>query len=183
MDYVGHLLVAPPCQDDEFWEHSVIFIYENTATTVGVILNKKSDRTVSELAEYHNLSYPRSDKLNVGGPMNQSSIVMLHTDEWSCTNTMHVNNGIRVSSDNTMISRICNDDTPDRWKLFLGMCIWNKGQLNSEVNGNPPFSKKKAWLIAPATHDIIFEKHPQKMWNKALESAVQYATDSFFIID
>lgn len=182
MNYVGQLLVAPPCQDDDFWENSVIFIYEDAANTIGLTLNKLSDRSVEDLSEYHKLTYLGNDMVHLGGLMNTNALIMIHTDDWSCTNTMYVNNGIRISSDHTMLSRICSGDKPRKWRLFLGMCIWSHGQLNNEIDGTPPYSKKKSWLLASPSEDIIFEKHPKKMWNKALEIAIQEATNSFFLI-
>jgi putative transcriptional regulator len=183
VNFVGQLLVAPPAQDDEFWQNSVIFIYEHAKTTVGITLNKKSERTIAELANYHNLSYVGRDLINVGGLMNPAALIMLHSNDWKCNNTMYIDKGICISSDNTMLARICAGDRPRKWRLFLGMCVWSIGQLNNEINGTGMHSKKHAWLVAPANPDIVFERNPQRMWNKALESAVKHATDSFFFID
>jgi putative transcriptional regulator len=182
MSYLGQLLVANPCQDDEFLEHSVIFIYEDSTNTVGVALNKSSERTLGELADYHGLDFEGSDILNIGGQKNPTALIMLHTDEWACTNTMYIANGISISSDHTMLERLCSGDTPRKWKLLLGMCIWPHGQLEKEIEGIKPYSKKKAWLVAPSNEHIIFENHPQKMWNIALELAVSHASESFFKI-
>ena len=182
MNHLGKVLVAPPSQDDEFWEKSVIFIYEDNKSTVGLTLNKPSDRALEELAEFHGIEYFGDDIINIGGPMNSAALIMLHTDDWKCTNTMHVIEHFCISSDHTMLSRLCSGDQPNKWKLYLGMTIWPSGQLEKELTGQLPFSKKKAWLVTPATEEILFEKHPKKMWNKAIDSAIQHSVDSFFTI-
>lgn len=182
MSYLGKLLVANPCQTDEYYENSVIFIYEDSSTTVGVILNKSSERSLGELADYHSLNYIGNDWLNIGGKKNPTALIMIHTDDWFCTNTMHVENGISISSDHTMLERVCDGDEPRKWRFFLGLCIWPQGQLEQEIKGISPYSKKNAWLTTNASEKIIFEKHPQKMWNMAVESAVKRATSSFFKI-
>lgn len=182
--YVGKLLVAPPCQMDEFWEKSVIYLYEESAgTTVGLILNKVSDRSVKELAEHHNLEFLGPDMINVGGPLNPTALVMLHTDDWACTNTMQVDGNLRISSDRTMLSRISSGDTPKKWRMFLGMSGWVPGQLDKEIAGKPPYSKKSAWLVASIDEKIMFEEDSDKMWKKALELAVKEATESYFHIN
>lgn len=184
MSYVGRLLVAPPSQDDEFWSKSVVYIYEESnGSTIGLVLNKTSERSVEELATHHDLSFDGEDQIYIGGPINPAALLMLHTDDWACTNTMQVDNGLRVSSDRAMLSRISMGDTPKKWRLYMGMSGWSKGQLDAEIKGIPPFSKKKAWLLAPAKTKIIFENDPEKMWKQALELAVQEATESYFHIE
>ena len=184
MDYVGKLLVAPPSQEDEFWSQSVIFIYEQSGgANIGLALNKPSDRTVKELAAHHDLEYDGDETINIGGPVNPSALVMLHTDDWTCTNTMQIEGGLRISSDRTMLKRICNGDTPKKWKFFLGMCGWTPGQLDKEAKGQAPYSKKNAWLVAPVDEQVVFEQQSGKMWKKAIDLAVHEATESFFSID
>lgn len=180
---VGKLLVAPPAQNDDHWANTVIYIYEeNPNSTVGLILNRPSDRGFAHLAEHHGLDYSKDDLIYLGGPVNQAALVMLHTDDWICSNTMHIDSKIRISSDVKMMSRICKGDAPKHWRMFLGMAGWAAGQLEGELSGIPPWSKKNAWLIAPADEKIMFMSDPNKMWKKALDSAVQELTGSFFQI-
>lgn len=184
MKHSGRLLVAPPSQNDDFWSQSVVFLYEETpAAVVGLALNKPSDRSVKELAEHHGYSYLGRDMINIGGPLNSAALVMLHTDDWSCTNTMQLDNKLRISSDRTMLKRLCDGDAPKKWKLFLGMSGWTPKQLDAEINGNAPYSKKTAWLVAPVNPSIIFENNSEKVWKKALDLAIQEATSSYFHID
>lgn len=183
MSYVGRLLVAPPSQDDDFWSKSVVYIYEeSSASTIGLVLNKTSERTVSELADHHDMEFDGEEQIYIGGPLNSAALVMLHTDDWACTNTMQVENGLRVSSDKTMLKRICKGDTPKKWRLLMGMSGWANDQLEDEIKGKPPYSKKKSWLVAPANKSIMFEKDPEKMWTRALELAVHEATESYFMV-
>lgn len=184
MDLLGKLLVAPPAQDDDFWSKSVILVYEqNNGNNIGLTLNKTSDKSLENLAKHHGIVYSGKDQLYIGGPVNMSALVMLHTDDWICTNTMHITGGYRISSDRSMLSRICSHDSPRRWRMFLGMAAWMPGQLESELSGTPPWDKKRSWLVAPAEEHIVFEKNPEKMWKRAIDSAVQEMTDSFFSIN
>lgn len=181
---VGQLLVAPPAQDDDLWEKSVIFIYEQTAvSTVGLIVNKPGERKLSELAENHGLDWAGDDVLYVGGPVNPSALVMLHTDDWACTNTMHIGGPWRISSDKTMLSRICKGDAPRKWRLFLGMSAWGPHQLEGEISGNPPWNKKTAWVTAPANESIIFSNSPDRAWKKGIDLAAQSMVSNYFTID
>jgi len=181
---LGQLLVAPPAQKDEMWEQSVIFIYEETqSNSVGLIVNKPSERTLAELAAHHNLDYSGDDPIYIGGPVNSNALVMLHTDDWVCTNTMHVGGAWRISSDRTMLDRLCKGDRPRRWRLFLGMSVWTSLQLEGEIKGNPPWDKKTAWVTAPATESILFSKSPDRAWKKSLDLAAQSMVSNYFTIE
>jgi len=180
---VGKLLVAPPAQTDEFWEKSVIYLYEeNPNAIVGLALNKPSDRNFAHLAEHHGLAFSGSNNIHIGGPVNPAALVMLHTEDWICTNTMHIGDNFRISSDKGMLSRICKKDTPRQWKMFFGMCGWTRGQLEGEIQGSHPWSKKTAWLVANADEKLVFMDDPEKLWKQALDRAVEEITGSFFQI-
>ena len=183
-DMIGQLLVAPPAQKNEYWEESVIFLYEQTAASVvGLVLNKPSERTLADLAHHHELDYTGDEQIYVGGPVNPSALVMLHTDDWACTNTMHIGGPWRISSDKTMLNRICQGDAPRKWRLFLGMSVWSPMQLEGEMKGNPPWSKKTAWVTAPASESIIFAKSPERAWKKGIDLAAQEMVSSYFTIE
>lgn len=181
---IGTLLVAPPAQEDEFWAKSVVFLYEqNPSSIVGLALNKPSERTLSELAEHHGLEYDGDELLYTGGPVNPSALVMLHTDEWACGNTMQIGDNYRVSSDRTMLKRICSGDRPRKWRLFLGMSGWTPHQLEGELTGTPPWSKKKAWLTTPmATEEIVFGNDPDTIWEKSIDSVAASMVQNYFTI-
>lgn len=184
MKHAGQLLVSPPVQEDEFWAQSVVFLYEESpAAVIGLVLNKPSDRTVQELAEHQGLTYFGKEMIYIGGPVNSSALVMLHTDDWTCSNTMHIKNGLRISSDGTMIERLCDGDRPKKWRLFLGMSGWTPKQLDAEINGTPPYTKSASWLVSPMAADIMFEEDDKTMWKHALDLAIQEATSSYFHIE
>ena len=180
---IGTLLVAPPAQEDEFWAKTVVFIYEqNHNSVVGLVLNKPSDRTLQELASHHDLEFLGPDVLYTGGPVNPAALVMLHTDDWACGNTMQIGERFRVSSDRTMLNRLCAGDRPRKWRLYLGMSGWTPSQLKSEISGEAPWNKKTAWLTAPADESIVFGKDPDKIWTKAIDSAAASMVQSYFTI-
>jgi putative transcriptional regulator len=181
---IGQILVSPPAQDDEFWEKSVVFLYEQTAdSVVGLIVNKPGERTLKELADHHNVDYTGDELIYIGGPINPSALVMLHTDDWTCTNTMHIGGPWRVSSDRTMLSRICRGDAPRKWRLFLGMSVWSPIQLEGEITGTPPWNKKTAWVKATATESIVFSKSPERAWKKGIDLAAQDMVSNYFTIE
>lgn len=177
------MLVAPPSQHDEYWERTVIYIYEKgPAGTIGLILNKPSEKSVHELALSQNISIPNYEPVYIGGPVNPGALVMLHTADWLCSNTMPICDNIMISSDRTMLRRIASGDSPSRWRMFLGMSLWAPHQLECEMAGLDPWDKKRAWVTAPAQEPILFGKDPTKAWRKSINLAAQQMVSSYFSI-
>jgi putative transcriptional regulator len=177
----GQLLIAPPAQKDEFWNTTVIYIYEKTQHgTVGLVVNKPSDKKVKDLADHHKVVYGGDDDLYVGGPVRSSAIVLLHTNDWHCSNTFQITDRISISSDKSMIARIAEGDVPHRWKMFLGMSVWAPGQLEAEIEGTAPWTKKTSWLVAPANNSIIFDNDGDRAWKRSINLAVKEATGALF---
>lgn len=163
------MLVAPPANDDKFFEETVIFLYEETeGSTYGLTVNKQSDRTVAELCSYYGLIYEGDDYVYIGGPVNPTALVMIHTNDWSCSNTLIINKKFGISSDSNMLRRLVSGDKPAYWKLCLGMCKWKPDQLNCEIDGKSPWKEANAWLTGNPTPSVIFHPDPTKCWNKAL---------------
>lgn len=180
---IGQLLVAPPTQDNEPWERSVIFIYEESHSgTIGLITNKPSDRTLAEVAETQGVHYTDDDVIYLGGPVNSGALLMLHSDEWCCSNTMYIAPGFAISSDRQMLHRLAAGDRPRRWKMFLGMSAWSSAQLEGEMIGDAPWDKRKAWITAPATQNIVFADKPDLAWKRSINLAAKEMVESYFTI-
>jgi putative transcriptional regulator len=183
MELIGKVLAAPPANVDEYWGKSVVFVYEqNLENSVGVMVNKPSDKTVAELCEHHNLTYHGNENLYLGGPVNPSALLMLHSRDWQGINTLDIDNQYRVTSDKTMLHRLCQGDRPKNWKLVLGMSAWKIGQLEGEISGKHPWSKSHSWLVADANNSMLFGSDPEAQWNQTIRMSGKNMIDKFFSI-
>lgn len=181
---VGKLLIAHPNLPNDNWFHkTVIYVYGDDPSqgTLGLALNVKTNLQVRKLCYDRGILYPHSSHLCYrGGPVNQQSAIMLHTDEWVSQNTVTAGPRYNLSSDNQMFERIAVLDQPAYWRLFLGICGWAPGQLDAELNGQFPFSSANSWLTADANDNIMFELDGEKQWEAALELSSQQMVDRFF---
>lgn len=176
MDLTGKLLVAQPTNRDKDQEGSVLFVYEQTKNFASAIcVNKETDRTIAELAAYEGYEYSGSEVLYYGGPSNPTALVMLHTPDWECDNTYQITDDICISSDPTMLYRICDGDTPTKWKLFMGMFTWKKGELSEDL-------KTPSWIYGDATPIIVFSEDEAKQYNWAIKSCSRFMVDQYFKI-
>jgi putative transcriptional regulator len=51
-----------------------------------------------------------------------------------------------------------------RARLFVGLCVWGRGQLEAEVRGG-------GWLLRQPTLDDLFSTDPEGMWADLLDRA------------
>jgi len=182
MSRVGKLLIANPNFPSESpFAKSVIYVYQDDpdAGTIGLILNKPST-SVSRFCDMNGVMFPDTEpRIHIGGPVNPSAIILLHTDDWLSTNSASIGNGLRISSDNFMFMKISTGNEPIYWRAFLGISAWRPGQLDTELEGEFPYVKNM-WLIADANDDVIFNYDGEDQWVRAVDLCSQQTINHFF---
>lgn len=170
MSLAGTLLIAPPKLKNSFWYKSVIFLTEHHKNgSMGLILNKRSQMSASEFTEQIGLRMNIPGYIYLGGPVNVKALSMLHTSEWSCSNTMQINDGFSISSAEDLLVRLGDGDAPNYFRLFLGLCGWAPRQLQEELDGTPPRDHSFSWLTASANQEIVFDSDLKDQWHQAVE--------------
>ena len=184
MSRVGKLLIANPTMpEDNPFAKTVIYIYQDNKEqgTWGLILNKQSNTSVRQLCYDHKVTYPnRAPMVHIGGPVNPTAMVLLHTDDWNSQNTALAGNKLLISSDKLMFLKLSQGNEPVYWRMHIGLCSWSPGQLDMEMKGQFPYNKTHQWLTADPTEDIIFEYDGEEQWNKALELCSHQTVNQWF---
>lgn len=181
MSLKGKLLVAHPnLKDNDFFEKSVIYLYEHdTKGAAGIILNKTTEFAVEALVDQKGLPYYGSEVVYKGGPLNTRAICILHTDDWYSSNTLSVNS-FGLSSDNFMLEKLSMGNEARNWRMFAGMCGWAPGQLEAEIEGKTPYGKDKGWLTLDASEDIVFNYDGDDQWVKAVDLCSKSVINQYF---
>jgi putative transcriptional regulator len=172
---VGTFLVATPQIDTGVFCHSVVFIYENTAQgTVGLNLSRPTDYALSHIQPHKIVDHITEDPvIYCGGPVNQSAVTMLHTEDFVSVNTLITHTGLNVSSDVAMIDRLCAGDRPVQFRLTAGASVWTVGQLQREISQN-------MWLTAQLDHTLVFDLSGHDLWYWAFAQAAQQTLERYF---
>ncbi len=178
--YKGKLLVATPVLNNNVvFQQSVVYIYDENPTTgqvCGVILNKPSQFKISSLGSLKDIPFDPTLEMTFvhkGGPVSDTSIVLLHTNEWVSANTLNANNKLAITSDLLMIEKLASGNEPKGWRMFAGMSVWTKEQLNVEVND------QNAWLICDPTDTSVFDFNEEEQWLKGLELCSQQMLSNY----
>ena len=169
----NHFLIAMPSLDDPNFQQSVSYICEhNDEGAMGVVINRLTELTFSDLCEQLDLEITDTDTSNYpiydGGPVETERGFILHTPigEWESTLAVTKDIGLTMSQD--IIQAIADgydsDNTPPKhFIITLGYAGWSADQIEDEIAEN-------VWLNVPATHDILFQTAVEQRWTAAAAS-------------
>lgn len=176
MSLKGKILIAHPSSRDGIFTKSVVYLYQNDENgSIGLVLNKVTNWTLANVMKNRDYLYSGSEVIYKGGPVNESAMVMLHTDDWYSSNTMPVSDGLAISSDQFMLQKIAMQNTPTHWKMYTGMAGWAPRQLEAELK------RKHGWLVAELPYpEFVFEKTGESLWMKAIDLCGQQTISNYF---
>jgi len=86
---------------------------------------------------------------------------------------MQVPGGLAITSDIVMIKKLADGNSPDFWRLCVGLSGWMPGQLEDEI-------KEETWLTCDPEPSIIFEYTGRAQWRKALDLCATQAVAHYF---
>lgn len=176
----GDVLIAPPRIQDKSFAKSVILVTnQRGGGSFGLCLNKPSGHTLSDLSMELDCDLPQDYTLYWGGPVGTQTIWMLHTPEWSVDQTVRVNPHWSMTSHHSMFHHLADGDCPRQFIITFGFCGWAKGQLESELRGEAPYSVDRSWLTwnQPTSH--ILEVASDELWRVSCEQSSHQAVNSW----
>jgi len=178
---VGDLLIAPPHMTDARFSKSVLLLTHHTeGGSFAVCLNRLTNYTILDISKELELDKELNFPLFWGGPVQQSSIWMLHSPDWANQHTMEINSDWCLTSDQGMFHSIADGDTPHYFRFLHGFCSWAPRQLEKEIEGKPPWSSNSSWLVAnnPGIGSM-FECPEENLWEYTTDVCQMQAVDSW----
>lgn len=168
LSLAGKFLIAlPALSDNETFTRSVIYVCSHSQNgAMGLIINKRlNEFTFSDLMfQLPVKNYERLNEVMLynGGPLEKVRGMVLHSDDYVKDGTVVIGNGIAVSSTSEIISDIAFNRGPQNKLVALGYSFWQPRQLEAEIYEN-------YWLVADASHDILFNTDDEEKWQRAME--------------
>ena len=129
----GKILISTDSNDDANFHQSVILIAEhNENGALGFVVNKISERTLNELAEFSSsLAFP----LFEGGPVSNEYLYFIHKRNDLIQGGTLIIDDLYFGGDfKQAITPINNYTiTTNDIKIFIGYCGWDKNELETEI--------------------------------------------------
>ena len=161
----GQLLVAEPGMADPRFRQTVIFMVKHDDSgAFGLIVNKK----LGPLPYAELLTNMRADPdgvegnvmVHYGGPVEPRRGFILHSADYTKSPLFAVNPLYSITFDPDIVRAIASARGPARSILAIGYAGWSAGQLEQEL-------KRKDWVVAPASDDLLFGSAYKTKWTRA----------------
>ncbi len=162
----GFLIAMPQLEDPNF-DRSVVFLIEHGPKgSFGLVVNRPSEIKLASVVETLGMRWAGDPEAVAwsGGPVQTRTGWLLHepADVEGAALASEIASGILLSSSPEHL-RVLAAAPPARLRFFLGYAGWGAGQLETELASG-------AWLLAPATPELLFDADPEQLWDAAIRS-------------
>lgn len=157
----GQLLLDGGTLQGSFFHRTVVLICQHDAEgAFGLVLNRGSGKLVGEVLVADLPEHLKQHALFLGGPVQPTALSFLHTDAFAPDSNVIPNLSVGHSLD--QLQELGEAYAPGRKvRMFAGYAGWGPGQLEDEM-------KRKAWVVHPATMDLVFAENPELLWRAIL---------------
>jgi putative transcriptional regulator len=164
----GTLLVAAPSEDaDPIFGRVVVLVVdrEPNGITTGIALNRPLGQNVADTAALALLFVPEpAAPVYWGGPMGDDPAVLAQLTSIDGLEWFHMSKRQLRPFPLPDVGLIALAEHPEpfesrirRAHLYIGLCVWDAGQLEEEV-------EQRQWQLAKAGPEDLFRPDPYNLW-------------------
>ena len=160
----GKLLVASrELADPNFAETVILLVHYDTEGAIGLILNRRTDRPISQVLAQLKTAKDLSDPVYMGGPVETPTVFGLFRSADKLEDAEHVFGGVYwISSKTALEKTISSRPDPDVFHVYLGYAGWSTDQLRNEV-------RLGGWFIFQADNQTVFNGNPDLLWRQMIK--------------
>ena len=169
----NNFLIATERMLDERFKKTLIVMLSNDQDGAwGLVINKQiglvplemliniTEDIKNEKKELYEVSIP----IFWGGPVEETSIFILHTDDYRSKTTENYK-GFAITRDYQILFDIAAGKGPNKSLVILGYSGWAAGQLEGEMDHS------EHWVLSEIDVDLIFKEEINNKWLKAYENS------------
>lgn len=158
----GQLLLDGGKLAGSFFHRTVVLVCEHNAEgALGLILNRNSGNKVGEMIVADLPDELKEQALFMGGPVQPAALSYLHSDTFLPDANVFPNLNLGHSLE-SLVDIGESYSSTQKIKIFAGYSGWSAGQLEEEM-------KRGAWLVHPASLDLVFKIEPAILWKTILD--------------
>ena len=154
------VLVATSTLSNSSYRRSVILVLPIEGDRhIGIVLNRPTPRTLSELFPEHEPSKQVAESVFFGGPMSQRAIfALVRSHESPGRGSLRVMDSLYLALTAASVDHII-EQQPQRARFFAGDVIWRPGELREELEDG-------YWHVVNAHPDLLFRKDTRGLWDE-----------------
>ena len=149
----------------DLWRCAVILTFEVESGTMGFILNQPvSNITPHQLTGMYRVGEMPVSRIWCGGPQMTERCTVLHSPDYANADTRPITQQASITFNREIIRDIREGQGPRHYKIMLGFCQWESGQLDAELTRGVWHTvgwRRTAWSNY---------KRKDKMWRRIIES-------------
>ena len=156
----GKLLIAEPFLADPNFARTVVLLCEHGEQgTVGFILNRSTQLTLSDLLPE---LFKPSPVIYQGGPVQLDTLHMIHRTP-AVLGGNEIAKGVYWGGSYEALQEVMEKHTYDLviMRMYVGYSGWSAGQLEKEM-------EEGSWIVTDATPKLLFDTDPENMWKEAI---------------
>ena len=163
---VGQILIASPKIADPRFQRTVILIVRHSKEgAVGITINRPiGEHSLASLLAMlgENGSAVDGDvQIFAGGPVQPEAIFVIHTTDYTRSETIPINGHVAVTSSSQVFHDIGRNKGPRKILIAFGYSGWGPSQLEAEL-------ARHDWFTAAVDADLIFEERRERVWDRAM---------------
>jgi len=161
-DLTGSLLFAHPGLLAPNFRRTILYLPQHSPDegTLGIILNRPIEKSLSELAEGNPDTVLSRISLFQGGPVATSHLTVVSLQWLQGSSTV----AFRAFPANGSGELEIDPEWQAGLRGFLGHAGWSPGQLENEISQN-------SWIVRSPTRALIEMKDPESAWGDFMRSA------------
>ena len=166
--FASQLLIAMPHLQGISFSRSIVYLCNHDDTGVmGLVVNKPSSLTLSELFEQLEIPCDNPAVLDIpvleGGPVQPEAGFVLHENRGSWEATEQVGENLYLTGSKDILQAIAKNCGPELFLVVRGYAGWGDGQLDQEINEN-------SWLMIDSKRGLLFDCPFYARWENAAKS-------------
>jgi putative transcriptional regulator len=153
------LLVARPKLADPNFGESVVLVMNNLgAAPVGIIVNRPTRVSISQLFPENPQMAKLPEKIYFGGPVDLGRVWFLFRARTPPAHAVRAFDDFYLSGDRELLVKLLARDKPlEGLRIFIGYSGWAPGQLEAEI-------ERGDWSSRRADKDAIFNRKLERAW-------------------
>jgi len=166
------LIATEKMLDDRFKKTLIVMLSNDHDGAWGLVINKQiglvplkmliniTEDIKNKKKELYEVSIP----VFWGGPVDKTSIFILHTDDYRSKTTENYKD-FSITKDYQILFDIAAGKGPNKSLVILGYSGWAAGQLEGEMDHS------EHWVLSEIDVDLIFKEEINNKWLKAYENS------------